>query len=144
MVRTWGFAAVFLAIGAFVTVAKAIDGDPGAAVVPVVLFVALAAVMSPLVFPRGAAGGTASSGAPSAVVYWRPGCQYCIRLRARLGRTARKAVWINIWNDPDAAAAVRAVADGNETVPTVMLDGEAFVNPDPAWLRQRLEALPHR
>jgi hypothetical protein len=33
---------------------------------------------------------------------------------------------------------VRAVADGNETVPTVILAGAAHVNPDPLWARRAL------
>lgn len=36
---------------------------------------------------------------------------------------------INIWEDPDAAAKVRAVADGNEVVPTVFIGSYAMVNP---------------
>lgn len=43
----------------------------------------------------------------------------------------------NIWEDPEAAAVVRAAARGNETVPTVVLDGEVLVNPTP----QAVEAL---
>jgi inosine-uridine nucleoside N-ribohydrolase len=36
---------------------------------------------------------------------------------------------VNIWRDPDAAAFVRSVADGNETVPTVTVAGHSMVNP---------------
>jgi hypothetical protein len=35
----------------------------------------------------------------------------------------------NIWDDPDAAAFVRSVANGNETVPTVTVGDEFMVNP---------------
>ncbi|MBT8213187.1 MAG: NrdH-redoxin, partial [Acidimicrobiia bacterium] len=35
----------------------------------------------------------------------------------------------NIWQDGDAAASVRSVADGNETVPTVLIGDTALVNP---------------
>jgi hypothetical protein len=35
----------------------------------------------------------------------------------------------NIWDDPEAAAVVRSVADGNETVPTVRVGDVALVNP---------------
>jgi len=39
-------------------------------------------------------------------------------------------VWeVSIWEDPDAAARVRAVAGGNETVPTVFVGEHALVNP---------------
>lgn len=45
---------------------------------------------------------------------------------------------IDIWADPEAAAFVRSVADGNETVPTVVLrDGSSerhWVNPHPKQL----------
>nr|WP_205855853.1 hypothetical protein [Phytoactinopolyspora endophytica] len=40
--------------------------------------------------------------------------------------TARR---IDIWQDPRAAAFVRSVTDGNETVPTVVVAGQAMVNP---------------
>jgi len=45
--------------------------------------------------------------------------------------TPTAARWINIWQDADAAAFVRSVAGGNETVPTVIIDGQAVVNPPP-------------
>lgn len=75
------------------------------------------------------------------VVYWRPGCAYCMRLKSSLGDLRDKALWVNIWQDDDAAAFVRSVNDGNETVPTVVIDGEPHTNPDPGAVRERLEAL---
>src|SRR5699024_804368 len=30
------------------------------------------------------------------VIYWRPGCLYCARLRAALGSRGRTAAWVNI------------------------------------------------
>lgn len=106
-----------------------------------VAFLLPAAVASPLVFPRSLSSAEAmrrseADGRP--VVYWRPGCTFCLRLRVRLGGRARRAHWVNIWRDPEAAAAVRAVNDGNETVPTVLLAGRHHTNPDPARLRARL------
>ncbi len=35
----------------------------------------------------------------------------------------------NIWEDPEAAAFVRSVADGNEVVPTVAVGKRFMVNP---------------
>ena len=35
----------------------------------------------------------------------------------------------NIWEDPHDAAIVRSIADGNETVPTVIIGPVALVNP---------------
>jgi glutaredoxin-like protein len=72
------------------------------------------------------------------VVYWRPGCGYCARLKSSLGELGDKALWVNIWQDDEAAAFVRSVNDGNETVPTVVIDGHAHTNPDAAMVRERL------
>lgn len=62
-------------------------------------------------------------------MYWRPGCPFCISLRSQLRRGGIEFDEINIWEDPEGAAFVRSVADGNETVPTVLVGGEVFVNP---------------
>lgn len=35
----------------------------------------------------------------------------------------------NIWDDPDAAAVVRSIANGNETVPTIVIGEARLVNP---------------
>lgn len=74
----------------------------------------------------------------SVVIYWRPGCVFCARLRRRLGRLGRSATWINIHRDGGAAAFVRGVNHGNETVPTVVVDGEARTNPPPNEVREAL------
>ncbi len=74
------------------------------------------------------------------VIYWRPGCGFCSRLRSSLGADADKATWINIWEDKDAAALVREANSGNETVPTVMLDGIPMTNPDPQLVKDKLAA----
>ena len=39
---------------------------------------------------------------------------------------------------PRARLQVRAVTGGDETVPTVVVEGQSFVNPDPGWLRAHL------
>lgn len=66
------------------------------------------------------------------VVYTRPGCPYCFMLRRGLRKRKIQFTEVNIWEDPAAAAAVRAVADGNETVPTVHVAGQWLVNPKAA------------
>lgn len=68
---------------------------------------------------------------PSIVMYWRPGCGFCSRLRAGLQHLGLPVVEIDIWQDPDAAAFVRSVANGCETVPTVTVGGTSMVNPSP-------------
>lgn len=61
--------------------------------------------------------------------YWRPGCGFCVMLRQRLESAGVHLDARNIWEDGDAAAFVRSVARGNETVPTVVVAGQAMVNP---------------
>jgi mycoredoxin len=72
------------------------------------------------------------------VIYWRPGCAYCARLRGRVRRAGRRAIWVNIWQDEEAAAFVRSVNDGNETVPTVVIDDRTITNPGPQLVLDRL------
>lgn len=63
-------------------------------------------------------------------VFWRPGCPYCAGLLRSLERHDLAFDRTNIWEDEDAAAFVRSVADGNETVPTVRVGTDvALVNP---------------
>lgn len=71
---------------------------------------------------------TASS-ATGVTVYWRPGCPYCSGLRRRLRKLGVRTTEVNIWEDPTAAATVRGLAGGNETVPTVVVAGKVLVNP---------------
>jgi glutaredoxin len=54
-------------------------------------------------------------------VYWRAGCPSCRRLLRALRRSRMPMVESNIWEDPQAAARVRSVANGHETVPTVFV-----------------------
>ncbi|MET8044318.1 glutaredoxin domain-containing protein [Micromonospora sp. NPDC005215] len=143
MLRRWILAIVMVACGVLVLVAQLAAGLPAVGGVELLIFLALAFVLSPWAFPRSADAAeaqraSAADGRP--VVYWRPGCRYCLQLRFSLGRLARRAHWVDIWHDPAGAAAVRAVAGGNETVPTVVLGGKAVVNPDRAWLREQLRS----
>lgn len=66
---------------------------------------------------------------PTVTVYWRPGCPFCSMLSRDLARAGLTYESRNIWEDPDAAAFVRSVARGNETVPTVTVGDTALVNP---------------
>lgn len=77
---------------------------------------------------------------PTVVVYWRRHCPYCASLRRALRHAGLPTVEHDIWAEPEAAAFVRRVAGGNETVPTVVVDDEVFVNPS---ARTVLEAAGH-
>ncbi|GIF19243.1 mycoredoxin [Actinoplanes tereljensis] len=135
MVRRWGLSIGLLVVAGLAFVFSSL--------VTGVVFVVLAALTSPRAFPRSISDAaarelSAQDGKP--IVYWRPGCPFCLRLRARVGRFARRAHWVDIWADPDGAASVRAVTGGDETVPTVVHRGEGFVNPAPARVLEMLRA----
>lgn len=145
MTRIWILPLSLAVCGSLVAAAQFVKGSIGAGVAFLLLSVLLAGLNSPLAFPRstGAAEAqrrSAVDGRP--IVYWRVGCTYCLRLRLRLGRSARRMHWVDIWRDPAGAAAVREVNDGNETVPTVVVAGRPHVNPDPRWVRAQLPPSP--
>lgn len=73
--------------------------------------------------------------------YWRPGCGFCSRLERALvgqGVTLRKH---DIWENAADAAVVRSIANGNETVPTVVVGPHRMVNPSPARVLETIAAV---
>lgn len=62
-------------------------------------------------------------------VYTRPGCPFCTMLRSGLQKEGLPFHEVDIWQDPAAAEAVRSIASGNETVPTVAIGEWTAVNP---------------
>lgn len=74
------------------------------------------------------------------VVFWKPGCLYCVRLMERFESSAGIS-WVNIRKDPSAARVVREHNDGNELTPTVRAaSGDFLSNPSPAQVRRLLGA----
>ncbi len=61
--------------------------------------------------------------------YWRPGCPFCMSLERNLNKIDLPLNKKNIWDSPADAATVRSIADGNETVPTVVIGEAKMVNP---------------
>ena len=86
-------------------------------------------------------GDTVGEGHDDVVIYWRPDCVYCLDLLLRLKFTRLRYRKVDIRKDADARAFVRSVADGNETVPTVVVAGQAMVNPSK---RQLIEVAQSR
>jgi mycoredoxin len=132
-----------LICGTVLATVDVVTGSSDTGVVSVLWFAVLAVVLSPMPFPRSigaiqAQEASAQDGRP--IIYWRPGCPYCLRLRSRLGRQARRAHWVDIWSDPAGAAAVRAITGGDETVPTMVSGAESLVNPDASRVRELLRA----
>jgi glutaredoxin len=141
MARPWTLPVLLLLTGALLAALYVSRGQAVQAAAFLLLFAALAFLHSPLLFPRPvtaqeARRRAAADGRP--IVHWRPGCRYCMRLRLRLGRDARALHWVDIWRDPAGAAEVRAANGGDETVPTVIVAGRPYTNPDPAWVREQL------
>jgi mycoredoxin len=118
---------------------------PGtAAILVAAVLLAGSVLASPLVFPQPIAAAqaqevSARDGRP--IVYWRPGSLACLQLRVLLLFRARRVLWVDIWRDPQGLAAVRALADGHDTVPTVVAKDDARVGLDPGWVREQLSGV---
>lgn len=61
--------------------------------------------------------------------FWRPGCGFCMMLDRKLKKADIPMDKKNIWENPEDAAFVRSVADGNEVVPTIRIGDVSMVNP---------------
>lgn len=75
--------------------------------------------------------GPPASPAPTheVLLYWRPGCGASSFLASRLAKMGVPVTAINIWENASAAAAVRSLSGGFESVPTVVVAGLAMVEP---------------
>ena len=138
MARRWGLSIGLVLLAVFSGVTSLAAGNVASGVAVFAVLGILAAIASPRAFPRSvtdaeARARSAEDGRP--IVYWRPGCPYCIRLRTTLGRDAGRLHWVDIWSDPAGAATVRGVTGGDETVPTVVAADRSFVNPAPGLVR---------
>ncbi|WP_330242076.1 glutaredoxin domain-containing protein [Streptomyces sp. NBC_00525] len=141
MMRVWLAPILLLVSGGAVAAKLIADGSTLGGPLFLLAFVLLAVLNSPLVFPRSITAAeahrrSAADGRP--IVFWRPGCVYCLRLRYAMRHRARRLHWVDIWRDPEAAAEVRAANDGDETVPTVVVAGTPHTNPPPSWLAAQL------
>jgi len=107
------------------------------------VLVVLAWALSPWFFPRSRTDTAARELASTRnvpLIYWRPGCSYCLRLRIALGVAGNRAVWVDVSRSDAASARVREVNGGDETVPTVFVGSSPQVNPSPQWVRDHLNA----
>ena len=73
-----------------------------------------------------------------AIVFWRPGCPFCVKLKLGLRLTRTPHRLVNIHDDPAAAALVRAHNGGDELVPTVDVGGTFLSNPSTSAVRAAL------
>lgn len=77
------------------------------------------------------------------LVLWRPGCGFSAILRRGLDRAGLAYEARNIWDDPEAAAMVRRVTGGAETVPTVLVADRAMVNPTATQVLLAVQDVAH-
>ncbi|GAB3703741.1 glutaredoxin family protein [Mariniluteicoccus flavus] len=139
--RRWGAALALVAfLAAFV--AMSLAAKQGGNLVYAAILLPLAWVVSPLFFPRRTPYAVARRHPERVTIFFRPGCVFCVRLRLGLRNIARKAQWVDIWADPDAAAHVRDLNRGDELVPTVVVGEEVRRNPDPQWVGAHLVKTP--
>lgn len=77
-------------------------------------------------------------------VFWRPGCPFVDGLGRVLDEAGVPTNLRNVWENPDDAAIVRSIADGKETVPTLIIGPVALVNPSERLVMATLrEHAPH-
>ena len=145
MVRRWGPTIGLFALATLYGGSRVLVHRLGGALVLFLLFAVAALGASPWMFPRPltdaeARSRSARDGRP--IMYWRLRSSFCMRMRWALKGEGRRLHWVDIWADPAAAASVRAVADGAETVPTVVAADRALINPSPAEVRGLVRSSP--
>jgi mycoredoxin len=74
-----------------------------------------------------------------AVIFWKPTCTYCTRLRRTL-RDDSGIVWVNVWVDQEANREVRRHNGGDEYTPTALVGARVLRNPTAADVRSTLRA----
>jgi mycoredoxin len=87
---------------------------------------------------------TTSPGTTTATftMYSTPWCGYCHRLRSQLDREGIEYDVVDIEQQPEAAAIVEQVNNGNQTVPTLVYsDGTAQTNPSLKQVTEKLASL---
>lgn len=77
-------------------------------------------------------------------VFWRPGCPFVGGVGRVLDEAGVPTNLRDISENPDDAAIVRSIADGEETVPTLIVGPVALVNPSARLVMATLrEHAPH-
>lgn len=143
--RQW-LGASAVAAGSVVVVVNYIQGDVVFATILLVLLGGLLGVLVRWTRPRrgGAhishAAAQAAAGDGDVIVYWRPGCLFCDRLKLGLGSARRDVAWVDISADSEAAAFVMTYRDGDETVPTAVTGAGKMIDATPEAIKAQLAA----
>lgn len=79
------------------------------------------------------------------IVYGHPNCPNLGPIKGLLTQSKVKFEYVDIHQDSVAAARVRAINDGNESVPTLVFpDSSTLTEPTVGELRSKLESLGYR
>lgn len=55
------------------------------------------------------------------IVYWRPGCSWCLRLWRALEADVRdRVIWVNVMADPEGSRYIRQFHEGDMVTPTAI------------------------
>lgn len=82
---------------------------------------------------------------PPIILFGTPTCPGLPPVRGLLARANVPYIYIDISRDRAAAAQVRAINDGNESVPTLIFpDGSSLTEPTSGQLKKKLEGLGYR
>ena len=156
--QPWYYPVVFVCFGLAFAVWGAIEGTV-TLIVPGLLIAGFGVRYSPAmkVSSRPASGAEEHLAAGGVVLYWRPGCLFCLKLIRRLTKEEREtAYWVNIWTDEQGRAQLweaherrTGVLEGrpDETVPTAVSRRQAVVvtgDENIERLRQMLQAAARR
>ena len=79
------------------------------------------------------------------VVYGHPTCPSVGPIKAMLTRAKVDYAYVNIRQDAQAAALVRSINQGNESVPTLVFpDGSTLTEPSTSAVKRKLEAMGYQ
>ena len=79
------------------------------------------------------------------IVYGHPNCPLIGPIKKLLTLSKVKFDYVDIHQDSDAAARVREINHGNESVPTLVFpDGSTLTEPSIGQLKSKLESLGHK
>lgn len=84
------------------------------------------------------AAAQAAAGDGDVILYWRPGCTHCDRLKLGLGRARHDVTWVDVCRDSDAAAFVATHHEGSQSVPTAVTGAGEMINATPASIKAHL------
>jgi mycoredoxin len=69
------------------------------------------------------------------IVYWRPGCTYCMRLRRQLDSDVRRQLrWVNVMADVEASQFIRRFHGGDMVTPTAVTGSGRQVPATAEWI----------